>query len=66
MAIKSNENVFRDEETPGGILARVANSHIRIGTFEYVSYFRPNSLETLADYVIKRHYPGWELVLFMG
>ena len=57
MAIKSNENVFRDEETPGGILARVANSHIRIGTFEYVSYFKPNSLETLADYVIKRHYP---------
>ena len=57
MAIKSNENVFRDEETPGGILARVANSHIRIGTFEYVSYFKPNSLETLAEYVIKRHYP---------
>ena len=57
LAIKSNESVFRDEEIPGGILTRVANSHIRIGTFEYVSYFKKNNLEALANYVIKRHYP---------
>ncbi len=57
LAIKSNENVFRDEEIPGGILTRVADSHIRIGTFEYVSCFKPDSLKLLANYVIKRHYP---------
>ena len=37
LALKTNETVIRDTELPGGILARVANSHIRIGTFEFAA-----------------------------
>ncbi len=57
LAIKSNETVYRENEIPGGILTRVAKSHIRIGTFEYVYNFKPESLKLLADYTLKRHYP---------
>ena len=55
-ALKTNENVFREKEIPGGLLTRVAKSHIRIGTFEYVSHFSSNNLMPLADYSIERHY----------
>ena len=36
-AIASGENVLRDTSLPGGVLTRIASSHIRIGTFEYAS-----------------------------
>ena len=57
LALKTNENVIRDTELPGGILARVANSHIRIGTFQYAAMQGNEVLKKLADYSIKRHYP---------
>ena len=57
LAIKTNENVLRDTEQPGGVLARVAKSHIRIGTFEYAKGRGFETLKSLADYSIKRHYP---------
>ena len=56
-ALKTNENVFRETNQPGGILARVAKSHIRIGTFEYARTINFKVLKSLADYSIKRHYP---------
>ena len=56
-ALKTNENVFRDTNQPGGILVRVAKSHIRIGTFEYARTVNFKVLKSLADYSIKRHYP---------
>ena len=56
-AIKTNETVFREYEQPGGILARVAKSHIRIGTFEYARNKNNKVLKTLADYSINKHYP---------
>ena len=34
-AIKTGENVHREEELPGGIMTRIASSHIRVGSFEY-------------------------------
>ena len=38
---------------PGGILTRVASSHIRIGTFEFFHYKNDlKSLKRLADYSI--------------
>ncbi|MFW6348776.1 MAG: protein adenylyltransferase SelO [Thiohalospira sp.] len=43
---------------PGGVITRVAASHVRVGTFEY--FGRRGDVEgvrTLADYVIQRHYP---------
>ena len=57
LAIKTNENILRETEQPGGVLARVAKSHIRIGTFEYAKGKGFETLKSLADYSIKRHYP---------
>ena len=56
-ALKTNENVLRETELPGGVLTRVAKSHIRIGTFEYARSKNVEILKTLADYSINRHYP---------
>ena len=57
LALKTNESVIRDTELPGGILTRVANSHIRIGTFQYAAMQGTGVLKKLADYSISRHYP---------
>ena len=57
-AIASGENVLRDTSLPGGVLTRIASSHIRIGTFEYASKLEDkNQIKKLADYSINRHYP---------
>jgi len=56
-ALKTNENVMRETELPGGVLTRVAKSHIRIGTFEFAKTKNNETLKTLADYSINRHYP---------
>ena len=43
---------------PGAILTRVAASHIRIGTFQYLAARGDaEALRLLADHVIARHYP---------
>ncbi len=57
-AVTSGDQVFRENSVPGGILTRVASSHIRVGTFEYFSC-RDNlsAVKQLADYSINRHYP---------
>ena len=60
-AVSTGEQVLRDGLFPGGILTRVAQSHIRIGSFQYFSAQQDtDSVKTLADYVIKRHYPEAE------
>ena len=57
-AIASGEDVLRNQPEPGGILVRVADSHVRIGTFEYFARNgEQDSVRILADYVINRHYP---------
>ena len=57
-AIKTGENVQREQELPGGIMTRVASSHIRVGSFEY-AYKSKNQMliKDLADYSINRHFP---------
>lgn len=56
--VTTGESVFRETGAlPGAILTRVAASHIRIGTFEYVARGNPEEIRTLADYTIQRHYP---------
>jgi uncharacterized protein YdiU (UPF0061 family) len=56
--INTGENVVRERMLPGGIQARIAQSHLRIGTFEYAARHGDKStLVALADYVIARHYP---------
>ncbi len=55
---KTGENVIRETPLEGAILTRVASSHIRVGTFQYIAARNKKSeLETLFDYVVKRHYP---------
>jgi uncharacterized protein YdiU (UPF0061 family) len=57
-AVRTGEQVAREELLPGAVLCRVANSHIRIGTFEFfASRGDREGLRILADYVIARHYP---------
>ncbi|MEE4330041.1 MAG: YdiU family protein [Wenzhouxiangella sp.] len=57
-AISTGEKVFRNQPEPGGILCRVASSHVRVGTFEYFArQGRRDEVRTLADYVIDRHWP---------
>ena len=56
-ALKTNENVMRETKLPGGVLTRVAKSHIRIRTFEFARTKNNETLKTLADYSINRHYP---------
>lgn len=56
--VTTGENVFREKELPGAILTRVAASHIRVGTFEYLAAKGDESgLKALTDYTINRHYP---------
>ena len=56
-AIASGESVYRQQLLPGGILSRIAPSHIRIGTFEYFALKGDiESVRLLADYTIKRHF----------
>ena len=56
--VKTGEEVIRESPLPGAILTRVALSHIRVGTFQYVAARqREDELKILLDYVINRHYP---------
>ncbi len=57
-AVLTGEQVVREEMLPGAILTRVASSHLRVGTFEYFAARKDTqSIRTLADYAISRHYP---------
>jgi serine/tyrosine/threonine adenylyltransferase len=56
--VTTGEPVYRITPLPGAILTRVAASHIRVGTFEYVAALQDDAnLRVLADYAIARHYP---------
>lgn len=57
--VTSGEPVHRETLLPGAVLTRVAASHIRVGTFEYVARALSDRkiLRALADYTIARHYP---------
>src|SRR5208283_4010424 len=57
-AIITGESVVRETERPGAVLARVASSHIRVGTFQFfVARGDVDDVRRLAGYAIARHYP---------
>jgi uncharacterized protein YdiU (UPF0061 family) len=57
-AVLTNETVQRNYPEPGGIFTRVAESHLRVGTFQYFAAREDHkSLKVLVDYAISRHYP---------
>ena len=54
---KTGEKIMRDTLLEGAILTRVALSHIRVGTFQYIAARdKKDELELLLNYVINRHY----------
>ena len=60
-AVTTGDLVFREGALPGAVLARVAQSHIRIGTFQFFAARKDmEALRALSDHVIKRHYPDTE------
>ncbi|MDC1155849.1 YdiU family protein [Candidatus Pelagibacter sp.] len=59
---KTGEKVVRENLLPGAILTRVASSHIRVGTFQYIAAKQNiDDLNILVDYTINRHYPEIKL-----
>ena len=55
----TGDTVYRDEPLPGAVLTRVAASHLRVGTFQFVAASNANVLlSRLADYAIARHHPA--------
>ncbi len=56
--VKTGEKVVRENLLQGAILTRVASSHLRVGTFQYIAATQNiENLSTLVDYTINRHYP---------
>ncbi len=56
--VASGEEVHREYTHEGGVLTRIAASHIRVGTFEFVRRFNDlETFKTFVNYTIQRHYP---------
>lgn len=58
--LATGEPVLRERgPEPGAVLARVAASHLRVGTFQYAAATGDVALlRRLADHAIARHHPG--------
>ncbi|MCL7464821.1 protein adenylyltransferase SelO [Phaeovulum sp. NW3] len=58
-AVTTGEPVLRETGAmPGAVLARVASSHIRVGTFQYfAARGDEDAIRTLCNHLIERHYP---------
>jgi uncharacterized protein YdiU (UPF0061 family) len=57
--VASGRTVRRETPLPGAVLARVAGSHLRVGSFQYARATGDvDLLRRLADHAISRHYPG--------
>ncbi|WP_394689227.1 YdiU family protein [Hoeflea sp.] len=58
-AVTTGEDIMRQNGLePGAVLARVASSHLRVGTFQFfAARGEATKLRQLADYAIDRHYP---------
>ncbi|WP_457676032.1 protein adenylyltransferase SelO, partial [Thiolapillus sp.] len=57
--VGSDEEVYREQIETAAVLARLAPSHLRFGSFE-VFYYRDQHtpLEKLARHLLRHHYPG--------
>jgi len=57
-AVATGDFVYREAALPGAVLTRVAQSHIRVGTFQFFAAREDvEGLRLLADHAIARHYP---------
>lgn len=58
-AVSTGEAVLRETPLPGAVLARVASSHLRVGSFQFFAARGDvAALRRLTDYAIARHDPG--------
>ena len=56
--VATGEEIWRETKLPGAVLARVAASHLRVGTFQFfAARGEGEKVKALADYAIARHYP---------
>lgn len=56
--VSTNQKVRRQIDLEGAVLTRIAQSHIRIGTFQYaIAQGGTSALKALTDYSIQRHFP---------
>ena len=56
--VNTGDQIHRNGMEKGGLLARMASSHLRVGTFEFARLHEGEEvLKALADYAIARHYP---------
>lgn len=57
--VTTGEKVYREEIQDGAVLTRVMQSHIRVGSFEYVNhYLTKDDLIAYTNYTLARHYPS--------
>lgn len=57
--VATGAEVWRETALPGAVLARVASSHLRVGSFQYAAASGDLDLvRRLADHAIARHYPA--------
>ncbi len=57
--VATGRTVRRETPLPGAVLARIASSHLRVGSFQYArATGDPDLLRRLADHAIARHHPG--------
>lgn len=54
----TGETIWRDNAESGAILTRIAASHLRVGSFQYVTLLQNDALiADYIDYALTRHYP---------
>jgi serine/tyrosine/threonine adenylyltransferase len=57
--VATGDSIRRETMLPGAVLARVAASHLRVGTFQYAAaHDDPTLVARLTDYAIARHFPA--------
>lgn len=56
--VATGEEIWRETKLPGAVLARVAASHLRVGTFQFfAARGEQDKVKALAEHAIARHYP---------
>ncbi|MBT8155238.1 YdiU family protein [Epibacterium ulvae] len=56
--VETGETVWRERGFPGAVLTRVAQSHLRVGSFQiFAVRGETEALKSLTQYAIDRHYP---------
>lgn len=56
--VVTGAQVYRQQHLPGAVVCRVASSHIRVGSFQYLALNNDvDGLHTLMELAIARHFP---------